>query len=202
MAYAHARGIIHRDIKPSNLLLDGSGIVWITDFGLAKTGDHGMTHTGDILGTIRYMSPERFKGQCDVRADVYSLGLTLYELLTLQPAFSASDQLKLIDRIVKSEPPAPRTLDASVPRDLETIVLKCIDKDPRRRYQSADELCEDLERFIHDEPVKARRISLPERIARWSRQKQGHGCFAGSRGSSPADHQHRRTTRHLADGNP
>ncbi|MCR9293951.1 MAG: protein kinase [bacterium] len=172
LAYAHARGIIHRDIKPSNLLLDGNGIVWITDFGLAKTGDHGMTHTGDILGTIRYMSPERFKGQCDVRADIYSLGLTLYELLTLQPAFAAADQLKLIDRIVKSEPSAPRTLDASVPRDLETIVLKCIDKDPRRRYQSADELCEDLERFIHDEPIKARRISLPERVARWSRRNK------------------------------
>lgn len=172
LAYAHARGIIHRDIKPSNLLLDGNGIVWITDFGLAKTGDHGMTHTGDILGTIRYMSPERFKGQCDVRADVYSLGLTLYELLTLQPAFAAADQLKLIDRIVKSEPPAPRTLDASVPRDLETIVLKCIDKDPRRRYQSADELCEDLERFVHDEPIKARRISFLERVARWSRRNK------------------------------
>ncbi|MCR9296313.1 MAG: serine/threonine protein kinase, partial [bacterium] len=172
LAYAHARGIIHRDIKPSNLLLDGNGIVWITDFGLAKTGDHGMTHTGDILGTIRYMSLERFKGQCDVRADVYSLGLTLYELLTLQPAFAAADQLKLIDKIVKSEPLAPRSLDASVPRDLETIVLKCIDKDVRRRYQSADELSEDLDRFIHDEPVMARRISLTERIARWSRRNK------------------------------
>lgn len=172
LAYAHARGIIHRDIKPSNLLLDGNGTVWITDFGLAKTSDHSMTHTGDILGTIRYMSPERFKGQCDVRADIYSLGLTLYELLTLRPAFVAADQLKLIDRIVKSEPQSPRSLDASIPLDLETIVLKCIDKDARRRYQSADELCEDLERFIQDRPVKARRISSTERLARWSRRNK------------------------------
>ena len=172
LSYAHARGIIHRDIKPSNLLLDGNGIVWITDFGLAKTGDHGLTHTGDVLGTIRYMSPERFGGQCDVRADVYSLGLTLYELLTLKPAFGSSGHMNLIERIKSTEPASPRTIDSRVPRDLETIVLKSIDKDPKRRYQSADDFESDLQRFIDDEPIRARRVSLPERFVHWSRRNR------------------------------
>lgn len=172
LSYAHARGIIHRDIKPSNLLLDAAGVVWVTDFGLAKTSDEAMTHTGDVLGTIRYMSPERFKGQCDVRADIYALGLTLYELLVLRPAYASPDRLRLIELVSTSEPPTPRSLDPRIPRDLETIILKSIDKDPRRRYQSADELCEDLERFIQDEPIKARRISLAERCARWARRNK------------------------------
>ena len=172
LSYAHARGIIHRDIKPSNLILDSAGVVWVTDFGLAKTSDEAMTHTGDILGTIRYMSPERFKGECDVRADVYSLGLTLYELLALRPAFASPDRLRLIELVTSTEPPSPRTLDPRIPRDLETIILKSIDKDARRRYQSADELCDDLERFIQDEPIKARRISTIERFARWSRRNK------------------------------
>lgn len=172
LAYAHARGIIHRDIKPSNLLLDTAGVVWVTDFGLAKTGDETLTHTGDILGTLRYMSPERFKGQCDVRADVYSLGLTLYELLVLKPAFSSPDRLKLIELVTKSEPPTPRSIDPRIPRDLETIVLKSIDKDPRRRYPTSEDLADDLERFIHDEPIHARRISLAERFGRWARRNK------------------------------
>src|SRR5262245_33939361 len=126
LAYAHARGIIHRDIKPGNLLLDAAGNVWVTDFGLAKTGDGGVTHTGDILGTIRYMAPERFRGQCDVRADVYALGLTLYELLALKPAYASADRLKLIDQIRQADPPTPRSLDPRIPRDLETIIVKAI----------------------------------------------------------------------------
>ena len=173
LAYAHARGIVHRDIKPSNLLLDAAGIVWVTDFGLAKTGEQDLTHTGDILGTIRYMSPERFRCECDARADIYSLGLTLYELLTLRPAFVAKDQMQLIDSINRSNPVPPRTIDPKVPRDLETIVLKAIDKDPRRRYQTADEMGEDLQRFLGDEPIHARRISLVERVSRWSRRNKG-----------------------------
>ncbi len=173
LAYAHSRGIIHRDIKPANLLLDAAGTVWVTDFGLAKTSDEGMTHTGDILGTIRYMSPERFRGQCDNRADIYSLGLTLYEMLALQPAFASPDRLRLIEKVTTTHLPSLRTLDDRIPRDLETIVLKCGDKDARSRYQSADELCEDLERFIQDEPIKARRISLVERVSRWSRHNKG-----------------------------
>ena len=141
-------------------------------FGLAKTGDHGLTHTGDVLGTIRYMSPERFGGQCDVRADVYSLGLTLYELLTLKPAFGSSDHMNLIERIKSTAPALPRAIDSRVPRDLETIVLKSIDKDPKRRYQSADDFEADLQRFIDDEPIRARRVSLPERFVRWSRRNR------------------------------
>jgi serine/threonine protein kinase/WD40 repeat protein len=172
LAYAHARGIIHRDIKPANLLLDTAGVVWVTDFGLAKTSDSSMTQTGDILGTLRYMSPERFKGQCDVRADVYSLGLTLYELLLLKPAFEAPDRLKLIELVAQFEPATPRSVDPRIPLDLETIVLKCSDKDPKRRYQSADELVDDLRRFVDDEPIKARRISVLERFTRWSRRNK------------------------------
>ena len=172
LSYAHARGIIHRDIKPSNLLLDTAGVVWVTDFGLAKTSDSAMTHTGDLLGTLRYMSPERFKGHCDVRADVYSLGLTLYELLVLQPAFQSSDRIELIEMMVNSELRRPRTIDSQIPRDLETIVLKACDKDPRRRYQSADELAEDLNLFINDEPIHARRVSPSERVMRWSRRNK------------------------------
>ena len=170
LSYAHARGIIHRDIKPSNLLLDTNGVVWVTDFGLAKTNDVGLTQTGDILGTIRYMSPERFKGQCDNRADVYSLGLTLYEMLVLKPAYESPDRLKLIDIVTKTEVTTPRSIDSRIPRDLETIVLKACDKDPKRRYQSADDLAEDLQRFLNDEPILARRASPTERVVRWSRR--------------------------------
>jgi serine/threonine protein kinase len=170
LSYAHARGVVHRDIKPSNLLLDAAGVVWVTDFGLAKTGDMGMTQTGDILGTVRYMAPERFRGQCDARSDVYALGLTLYELLALRPAFAHADRLQLIEQIRRAEPSPPRSFDRKVPRDLETVVLKAIDKDPRRRYQSADELGEDLQRFLVDEPVRARRVWLTERLARWVRR--------------------------------
>jgi WD40 repeat protein/serine/threonine protein kinase len=170
LAYAHARGIVHRDIKPSNLLLDTEGVVWITDFGLAKAGDDGLTQTGDILGTIRYMAPERFRGEGDGRADVYALGLTLYELLTLRPAFDSSDRLQLIEQIKAEYPPRPRSLDPRIPRDLETIVLKAIDKDPKARYPTADVLAEDLQRFLDDRPIRARRISSAEIFVRWSRR--------------------------------
>ncbi len=132
LAYAHASGLVHRDIKPSNLLLDHAGVVWIADFGLAKGDDEGLTHTGDILGTFRYMAPERFRGVGDARADIYALGLTLYELLTLRPGFDSPDRLELIEQIKTEGPPKPRIIDARIPRDLETIVLKAIEKAPRR----------------------------------------------------------------------
>jgi serine/threonine protein kinase len=170
LAYAHARGIIHRDIKPSNLLLDTAGVVWITDFGLAKTTDQALTQPGDIVGTIRYMSPERFRGECDIRADIYALGLTLYELLILEPAFDGADRLRLIDQIGHQEPTRPRVVDSRIPRDLETILMKAIDKEPRRRYASAEALAGDLRRFLADEPIQARRIGPLERLGRWGRR--------------------------------
>jgi serine/threonine protein kinase/formylglycine-generating enzyme required for sulfatase activity len=180
LAHAHARGIVHRDVKPSNLLLDEAGVVWITDFGLAKTEDQDLTQTGDLVGTIRYMAPERFRGECDARTDVYGLGLTLYELLALRPAFEAPDRLQLIDQIKNREPARPRALDPRVPRDLETIVLKAMDKDPRRRYPSADELAEDLRCFLGDEPIKARPVGSVERLWRLCRRNPVVALLASS----------------------
>ena len=163
------RGIVHRDIKPSNLLLDTEGVVWIADFGLAKMEDDGLTQSGDIVGTLRYMAPERFRGEGDAGGDVYALGLTLYELLTLRPAFNSPDRLKLIEQIKAEEPEKPRAIDAMIPRDLETIVLKAIEKDPKARYRSAEAMGEDLGRFLADEPIQARQQTVIERYARWAR---------------------------------
>jgi len=172
LAYAHGQGILHRDIKPSNLLLDTQGTVWVTDFGLAKaTADQeDLTHTGDIVGTLRYMAPERFSGQADVRSDLYSLGLTLYELLALRPAFEEADRNKLIQQVMHSEPPRLRRLNPAAPRDLETIVLKAIARDPAQRYQTPAELADDLKRFVEDRPIQARRASTQERLWRWCRR--------------------------------
>ncbi len=170
LGYAHQRGIIHRDIKPSNLILDESGIVWVTDFGLAQTDEEGLTHSGDILGTIRYMAPERLRNQGDGRSDVYSLGLTLYEMLCFRPAFAATDRLELVELIREREPIRPRTIQSRIPRDLETVVLKAIEKDPRRRYTSPGELAADLKRFLDGEPVRARRITSVERTWKWARR--------------------------------
>src|SRR4029077_2884858 len=162
--YAHRQGVLHRDIKPSNLLLDGQGTVWVTDFGLAKATDSDdLTRTGDIVGTVRYMAPERFQGKADQGNDIYGLGITLYEMLTLRPAFEDSDRARLIDRVAHEEPPRPRKLDPHIPRDLETIVLKAIAKEPDRRYASADAMAEDLRRFLADRPIRARRVSSLEK---------------------------------------
>jgi serine/threonine protein kinase len=172
LAHAAGQGVLHRDIKPSNLLLDDTGNVWVTDFGLAKADTDGddLTHTGDVVGTLRYMAPERFNGRGDLRSDVYSLGLTLYELLTLRPAFDEADRNRLIKQVMHDEPARPRKLNPAVPRDLETVVLKAIARDPRHRYQTAAELAEDLKRFVEDRPVRARRISNAERLWRWCRR--------------------------------
>src|SRR6185436_15406825 len=118
LAYAHGQRVLHRDIKPSNLLLDSQGTLWLTDFGLAKDDSDDLTRTGDIVGTVRYMAPERFHAVSDPRTDVYSLGITLYEMLTLRPAFPEADRLKLIQQIAKQDPPKPRSIDATIPRDL------------------------------------------------------------------------------------
>ncbi len=171
--HAHQRGIVHRDVKPSNLLLDLAGVVWITDFGLAKSTDDAFTNTGDIVGTLRYMAPERFLGQADIRCDIYSLGLTLYEMLVLRPAFEAPDRLRLIEMIRQQQIVPPRQLDRRVPLDLETIVLKAMHPDINRRYLNAGELADDLRCFLNDQPILARRASPTERLLRWARHNRG-----------------------------
>jgi serine/threonine protein kinase/WD40 repeat protein/tetratricopeptide (TPR) repeat protein len=171
LAYAHRQGVLHRDIKPSNLLLDLHGTIWVTDFGLAKVADGDeLTRTGDVVGTLRYMAPERFNGVSLPQGDVYSLGLTLYELLTLRPAFAEPDRHRLIQRIGSADPTPPRAVQPRVPRDLETIVLKASARDPAQRYPTAGDLAEDLRRFIDDRPVQARRASVRERLWRWCRR--------------------------------
>jgi serine/threonine protein kinase/WD40 repeat protein/tetratricopeptide (TPR) repeat protein len=172
LAHAAAQGVLHRDIKPSNLLLDETGNVWVTDFGLAKaTSDSDdLTHTGDIVGTLRYMAPERFSGKGDLRSDVYSLGLTLYEMLTLRAAFDEANRSRLMRQVLHDDPPRPRKLNPRVPRDLETVVLKAIARDPAHRYQSPAAMADDLKRFLEDRPVRARRISGGERLWRWCRR--------------------------------
>ncbi len=180
LAHANARGVIHRDIKPSNLLLDTDGVVWVADFGLAKAEDDGLTETGDVLGTIRYMAPERFSGQADPRSDVYALGMTLYELLLLRPAFDSPNRLALIDVVKNVDPARPRSIDPRIPLDLETIVLKAVEKDPKARYASADALNEDLRRFLADEPILARQVSTAERYWRWARRNPGIAWLGGA----------------------
>ena len=184
LEYANRQGVLHRDVKPANLLLDSRGNVWVADFGLAKTGDaDDLTHTGDILGTIRYMAPERFEGRCDARSDVYSLGLTLYELVALRPAFEASDRHALIERVLHEEPERLKRRAPGVPRDLETIIAKASARDPAGRYATAAALAEDLKRFVDDRPIRARRVSAAERLARWCRRNK---VLAASLGATAA----------------
>ena len=172
LAYSHAHGVVHRDIKPANLILDEGGVVWVTDFGLALTEDSDMTRTGDVLGTLRYLAPERLDGKCTARSDVYSLGITLYELLTLRPAFASSDRLRLIESICNTAPVPLRHCDPRIPRDLETIVLKACEREPVSRYQSASEMAEDLHCFLSDEPIQARRATIVEQAVRWVRRNK------------------------------
>ena len=172
LAYAHSKGVLHRDIKPSNVILDTQGRAWVTDFGLAKTENDDLTRTGDIVGTLRYMSPERFHGGADARSDIYGAGLTLYEFLTLRPAFTSSERNSLLHQIQEVDPPRPRKIDPTIPRDLETIVLKAIDKDPGRRYRTAADFAADLNRFLEDRPIVARRTSALEHAWRWCRRNR------------------------------
>ncbi len=167
---AHRQEILHRDIKPSNLILDESGRVWVTDFGLARLAESDLTRSSDFLGTLRYMSPERFDGQGDDRVDVYALGATLYELAALRPAFPGSDQIELLDRIRKEAPPPLDGLVPDLPRDLQTIIETCLAKEPARRYRTARDLADDLQRYLESRPIRARRASMLERLVFWSRR--------------------------------
>ncbi|MFO0807262.1 MAG: protein kinase [Gemmataceae bacterium] len=167
-------GIVHRDIKPANLILDADGHLWVTDFGLAKLDTAaGMTVSGDLLGTLRYMSPEQAlarHGLVDHRTDVYSLGATLYELLTLRPAVDAEDKHEILRRIAFEEPAPPRKLDKAIPAELETVTLKALAKNPAERYATAGELAADLRRFLTDQPIRAKPPTVSQRAGKWARR--------------------------------
>lgn len=188
LEHAHGKGVLHRDIKPANLLVGAQGQLYVTDFGLARiTEDLGVTISGDLIGTLRYMSPEQAVGRregVDHRADIYSLGATLYELVTLRPAVAGQDAAELLRVIAGVEPVPPRTLAPHVPRSLDAIILKALAKDPDDRYENAGELADDLERFVHRLPVQARGVSLLKRGRRWSRRQRPAlvrgASFAGS----------------------
>ncbi|HZN56838.1 MAG TPA: tetratricopeptide repeat protein, partial [Planctomycetota bacterium] len=174
LRHAHEKGIVHRDIKPSNLILDRQRNLWVTDFGLARIeGSQSLTLTGDLLGTLRYMSPEQAatsKAPVDHRTDIYSLGLTLYELITLKYAFPGDDRRLMLQQISNEEPPRPSKLNRGLPADLETIVLKAMAKDPNQRYESARRLAEDLKRFLAGRPILAKRPALVTRAFKWCRR--------------------------------
>jgi serine/threonine protein kinase/tetratricopeptide (TPR) repeat protein len=172
--HAHQLGIVHRDVKPANLLVDGRGGLWVTDFGLAHIqSDARLTMTGDLVGTLRYMSPEQALAKrvvVDHRTDVYSLGATLYELLTLEPVFTGNDRQELLRQIAFEEPTPPRRRNKAIPAELETIVLKAMEKNPADRYATAKELADDLRRFLADEPIRARPAGVVRRPRKWGRR--------------------------------
>ena len=174
LEHAHALGVLHRDIKPANLMIDADGDLWVTDFGLARFHDDvNLTRSGDLLGTLRYMSPEQARAGgaiVDQRTDIYSLGATLYELATLRPAFDGRDRHELLRRVTLDEPTSPRKIDPTIPRDLETILLKAMSKDPATRYAAARDLADDLRRFQEHKPIRARRPTPVEHLAKWARR--------------------------------
>ncbi len=174
LAYAHARGVIHRDIKPSNLLMERQGTVWVADFGLAHDDSETqtLTHTGDFLGTLRYVAPERLVGRGDERVDIYGLGATLYDLICGRPPYAEADRAALLNRILHHDPPRPRDIVPKIARDLETIVLKAMAREPSHRYATAGAMEEDLRRFLEDRPILARRAGLLGRTMRWCRRNR------------------------------
>jgi WD40 repeat protein len=176
--YAHQIGIIHRDIKPANLLVDEREHLWVTDFGLASVqGGEGLTATGDVLGTLRYMSPEQASARrkvVDHRTDIYALGVTLYEMLTLQPALDGRDRPEMLAQLIAGEPRAPRQLNPRIPVDLETITLQAMASEAEERYATAASLADDLGRFLAGEPIHARRPGIVAQTAKWIRRHRWH----------------------------
>ena len=176
LEHAHRRGVIHRDVKPSNLILDEDNRIWLTDFGLAKRQDDvTLSRTGAILGTPRYMSPEQASSSAqslDHRTDIYSLGATLYELLTGKPPFTADSPHEVISQILSDDPPAPRSVHPKSPRDMETIILKCLAKERSHRYETMKEVSDDLRAFSERRPIRARRASMVEQAARWLQRRR------------------------------
>ncbi|MGN6544214.1 MAG: serine/threonine-protein kinase [Aureliella sp.] len=173
--HAHSEGILHRDIKPSNILIGADGRPMVTDFGLAKfiNSENALTHTGSILGTPSYMAPEQAAGRgasSGPAADIYSLGTVLYHALTGRPPFLASSPIEMALKVIEHDPPLPRLLEPSIDRDLEMIVIRCLQKPPDLRYASAGKLAEDLESFVRDEPVSARGGTFSDVVARWFRE--------------------------------
>ncbi len=172
LEYAHSLGIVHRDIKPANLLIDRDGTLFVADFGLAHFGDNALTHTGDVLGTLRYMAPEQARGErvADPRGDVYALGVTLYELLTLRDAFTGTSREALLRAVLEQDPTPARKLNPAVPAELEVIAQKAMSKNRVDRYDSAGALADDLRRWLNDLPISARPPTVRKRTARWARR--------------------------------
>jgi serine/threonine protein kinase/tetratricopeptide (TPR) repeat protein len=172
LEFAHQMGVTHRDVKPANLLVDERGNLWVADFGLAHCqGNATMTVTGDLVGTLRYMSPEQALARptgVDHRTDVYSLGATLYELLTLEPAFPGHDRQELLRQIAFEDPKPPTRYNKALPAELETLLLKSLEKNPEERYATAAELSDDLRRFLEDKPIRARRPGLWQKAKKWA----------------------------------
>ena len=180
--YAHDHGVLHRDLKPSNVLIDHAGQPRIIDFGLAKrlssdpqlsAINDPLTRTGHVLGSPNFIPPEQAAGKRGAigrHSDIYSLGALLYHLLTARPPFAAATTHEIVHQVLNTEPVGPRSLNPSVPRDLETICLKCLEKDPRRRYRTAQELADELRRFLRGEPIQARPVSPLGRFWRWCRR--------------------------------
>jgi eukaryotic-like serine/threonine-protein kinase len=180
--HAHQRGVLHRDLKPSNVLVDSQGTRMVADFGLAKrmaAGDGSFTETGQALGTPKYMAPEQAAGRKDlsVAADVYSLAVILYERLTGQTPFTGDNALTLLRQARESEPPRPSTIRPGLDRDLETVVLKCLEKEPDRRYPSAEALADDVANWLAGRPISARPVGQAERFWRWCQRNPVVACL-------------------------
>jgi serine/threonine protein kinase len=182
--YAHLQGIIHRDIKPSNLIVDTNGRLWVTDFGLARVAtDNALTVSGDLLGTLRYMSPEQAscdRQEVDYRTDIYSLGVTLYELSTLSCPFEGKNRQELLERISSEEPVPLRRRNPSVPEELETIILKAMAKERSERYATGQALADDLRRFLEDKPIQARRPTAWRRLRKWTKRHRRYLVVAAA----------------------